>query len=199
MTLCNTIDKLLVTSMIRSSKDCEVILIESKHLFEESIFVLDFFVLKIFCWKTSHMLCCVTALATNSTPVGAMKFSPSLLEKHCPDLTIRRRAECWFVIENWEPVINDHWCDNSVHEHSDEIGTSAIHFLEKDPISDPLWLFSASTHCGEEVTITEHTLVDVVGIHLVVNNFELVSVNFRCTLPLKIISRFFTNFVLHVG
>jgi len=134
MTLSNTIDKLRVASLIRTGEDCKMVLVKSEHLFKEGILVLDFFVIKIFSWKTCHMLGRMAALAANSTPVRTMKFCPGLFEKHCPDLTMGRRAECWFVIDNWEPVINDHGRNDSVHEHGDKIGTGAVHLLDEEPI-----------------------------------------------------------------
>lgn len=92
-----------------------------------------------------------------------MNLRPGLLEKHSPQLTVFSLTKGRLIINRREIIVNNDRRLVTVDKKCYQVNTSIIDFFCDESGVDTFWEFCHSTHDGQVVTITELTLIDVVG------------------------------------
>ena len=130
------------------------------------------------------MLGCVSRLTTFSSHVGSVNLRPGLFEKHSPQLTVFSLTESRLIVNRREIIVNNDWRLVTVDKECYQVNTRVIDFFCQESGVDTFWELCHSTHDGQVVTITELTLIDVVGADTTTENGNFRFEQFLSTFPL---------------
>jgi hypothetical protein len=139
-------------------------------------------------WQTDHVLGCMSSLTALSAHERTVDLRPSFFEKHSPKLILLGLTESRLPVYSWEPIVDNDRSFFTIDVHGDAVDTGRIRLSYFNSIPDTSRFFGARTQNGQEVTITELTLVDIIWINVLIEDNEVVSEDILRPLPL-ILSR----------
>ena len=126
-------------------------------------------------WNSHNVRSCKAWQATLCPCVSSMELGPGLLEETNPDFAVPARCKARLAIgTHRKMIIDNNGSLLTVQVENDHVDSSLVNLLSQEHLLDAIGKLGQRAQSGQEVAVTELTLVDVVGFNAVLENVDWV-------------------------
>ena len=104
-----------------------------------------------------------------------MKLGPSFFKDTDPEFAVPARGETRLAIRSYRKVIIDNnGCFLAIQEENYHVDSSLVNLLSDEHLFDTIRELSQRAESGQEITISELTLIDVIWLNTILKNVDWV-------------------------